>query len=49
MKLSYSDNVIYIILILILVIAIVFKYLCVYIFKCVNNINNAENKNEKKC
>ena len=34
MKLTLSDNIVYILIILILFIAIILKYLCTNIFKC---------------
>ena len=37
MKLSFYDNMMYLIIILILFFAIIIKFLCVYIFKCNKN------------
>jgi hypothetical protein len=39
MNLTFNDNVLYILIILILLTAILIKYLCVYTFKCDKQYN----------
>ena len=39
MKLTFNDNLLYILIIFILLIAILIKYLCIYIFKCDKEYN----------
>lgn len=40
MKLTYYDNVAYILIIITLLLAIIVKYLCEHVFNCDTNYNN---------